>query len=136
MPNTIITPEIVAREALMVLRNNAVMANLVHRDYESEFVSAVGDTITVRKPAAFTAKEFASILKKLLILCIMAVAHIVDSGVLRALTVGFLLANECISVLENASRCGIPFPKKLIAVLEQLRDSKADGGNPTDGDKV
>ena len=58
MPNTILTPQIIAREALMVLRNNAVMANLVHRDFSNEFVAGVGDTITVRKPAKFDAKEF------------------------------------------------------------------------------
>ena len=58
MANTILTPAIIAREALMVLRNNAVMANLVHRDYSDEFVGKVGDTITVRKPASFSAKEF------------------------------------------------------------------------------
>lgn len=58
MPNTILTPNIIAREALMVLRNNAVMPRLVHRDYSSEFVAGVGDTITIRKPATFEAKEF------------------------------------------------------------------------------
>ena len=58
MANTILTPDIIAREALMVLRNNAVMAKLVHRDYSDEFVSGVGDTITIRKPATFEAKEF------------------------------------------------------------------------------
>lgn len=58
MANTFITPKIVAREALMVLRNNAVFANLVHRDYASEFVAGVGDTITIRKPAKFEAQEF------------------------------------------------------------------------------
>lgn len=58
MPNVILTPDIIAREALMVLRNNAVMANLVHRDYENEFVAGVGDTVTIRKPAVFEAKEF------------------------------------------------------------------------------
>lgn len=58
MPNTFLTPDIIAREALMVLRNNAVMANLVHRDYSREFVAGVGDTITIRKPATFEAKEF------------------------------------------------------------------------------
>lgn len=58
MPNTFLTPDIIAREALMVLRNNAVMANLVHRDYSREFVGRVGDTITIRKPATFTVKEF------------------------------------------------------------------------------
>lgn len=59
MSNNFLTPDIIAREALMVLRNNAVMANLVHRDYSSEFVAGVGDTITIRKPATFEAKEYA-----------------------------------------------------------------------------
>lgn len=58
MANNILTPEVIAREALMVLRNNAVMANLVHRDYSEDFVGAVGDTITVRKPATFVANEY------------------------------------------------------------------------------
>lgn len=56
--NNFLTPEIIAREALMVLRNNAVMANLVHRDYSDEFVAGVGDTITIRKPASFVANEY------------------------------------------------------------------------------
>lgn len=60
MANTFLTPDIIAKEALMVLRNNAVMANLVHRDYSSEF-AAVGDEITVRKPATFTAKEYPNV---------------------------------------------------------------------------
>ena len=58
MANTFLTPSVVAREALMVLENNLVMANLVHRDYSDEFVQ-VGDTVTIRKPAKFTAKNFA-----------------------------------------------------------------------------
>lgn len=78
-------------------------------------------------------KGFSGILKKVLLFCVVAVAHIIDSatnagGVLRALTIGFLLANECISVLENAGRCGIKLPKKLLAVLEQLRGSDESVG--------
>ena len=57
MANTFLTPSIIANEALMVLQANMVMADLVHRDYSSEFVN-VGDTITVRKPANFVAKNF------------------------------------------------------------------------------
>lgn len=57
MGNTFLTPSIIAKEALMTLRNNAVMANLVHRDYSDEFAS-VGDTISVRKPATFVANEY------------------------------------------------------------------------------
>ncbi|MFT4300387.1 MAG: P22 phage major capsid protein family protein [Desulfovibrio sp.] len=59
MPNTFLTPDIIAREALMILQSNTVMAGLVYRDYEGEFTPAkVGDTITIRKPASFEAKEF------------------------------------------------------------------------------
>lgn len=60
MSNTLITPSIVAREALMVLENNMVLGNLVHRDYSNEFVSGVGETVTIRKPATFVANEFDS----------------------------------------------------------------------------
>lgn len=57
MPNTFILPSIVANEALMVLENNLLMAGLVHRDYSPEFAH-VGDTISVRKPASFVARNF------------------------------------------------------------------------------
>ena len=58
MANTLLTTDVIARQALMVLRNNAVMANLVYRDYSSEFVAGRGDTISIRKPATFVANEF------------------------------------------------------------------------------
>ena len=57
MSNNFLTPEVVAKEALMVLTGNLVMADLVHRDYSDEFV-AVGDTVSIRKPAKFVAKNF------------------------------------------------------------------------------
>ncbi len=57
MGNTFLTPNIVAKEALMVLESNLTMANLVHRDFDDEFAQ-VGDTISIRKPARFTAKNF------------------------------------------------------------------------------
>ena len=57
MANTFLTPEVVAKEALMVLSSNLVMADLVHRDYAEELVG-VGDTVSIRKPAKFVAKNF------------------------------------------------------------------------------
>ncbi len=59
MTTTLITPLIVAREALIALENNMVMGNLVHRAYEKEFKS-VGATVVVRKPTSFTATAFTS----------------------------------------------------------------------------
>lgn len=58
MANTFLTPDIIAQRALATLYETTVMAQLVHRDYEPEFQSRVGDTITIRKPAVFTASEF------------------------------------------------------------------------------
>lgn len=58
MANTFLTPQVIAMEALAILRNQLVMADLVHTDYANEFVK-VGDTITVRKPATLVANDFA-----------------------------------------------------------------------------
>lgn len=58
MANTFLTPDVIARAALATLYENTVAAQLVHRDYSTEFVAKVGDTITIRKPAVFEAEEF------------------------------------------------------------------------------
>lgn len=50
--NSLITPSIIAKEALMQLENNLVMGQLVHRDYSKEFTK-VGSTISIRKPVKF-----------------------------------------------------------------------------------
>lgn len=59
MANTIITPSIIAKEALMQVENNLVMGKLVHREYKKEFVK-VGDSISVRKPVKFTVTDGAT----------------------------------------------------------------------------
>jgi hypothetical protein len=59
LTTTLITPLIVAREALISLENNMVMGNLVHRGYEKEFKN-VGATVITRKPTVFTATAFTS----------------------------------------------------------------------------
>lgn len=59
MSNDLLTPSIIGKEALLVLENNLVMANLVHRDISQEF-QHVGSTITIRKPASFTATAFST----------------------------------------------------------------------------
>jgi hypothetical protein len=50
--NTLLTPTIIAKEALMQLTNNLGMSQHVHKAYKNEFVK-VGSTITVRKPNKF-----------------------------------------------------------------------------------
>lgn len=60
MANTFITPTVVARRALATLYNSTVFLPLVWRDYNEEFQAKVGDAVTIRKPATFTAAEFSS----------------------------------------------------------------------------
>lgn len=57
MANQFLTVQEIAREALLRLRENQVMARLVHTDHSNEFANK-GDTVQVRKPAVFEAKEF------------------------------------------------------------------------------
>lgn len=52
MTETLITPDIIAREALFQLKNNMIIGNMVHREYVDEF-SKVGDTVRIRKPNKF-----------------------------------------------------------------------------------
>ncbi len=60
MANTVITPSIIAREALRHLENHTVMASLVHREYRPEFSGGQGDSITIRKPVKFTVTDGAT----------------------------------------------------------------------------
>ncbi len=50
---TLLTPTIIAKESLIALENNLVMAALVHRDYSKEF-QKVGSTVIIRKPTTFS----------------------------------------------------------------------------------
>lgn len=82
---------------------------------------------------------FKGIAKKVIILALVAVGHILDVHVLkgvavcRSAVIGFYLANEGISILENAGELGIPLPKKLIAVLKQLKDKEDKDGDSNNG---
>lgn len=59
MPNAIITPTIIAKEAIMQLENNLVLGNNVHREYKKEFVK-VGNSVNVRMPVDFTVTDGAT----------------------------------------------------------------------------
>ena len=95
---------------------------LVILDYISGVIAAA---VEKRLSSEVGAKGIA---KKIFMLLIVALANIVDINVigdghvLKTVTVVFYICNECISLIENAGRIGVPVPKKLLDVLEQLRD--------------
>lgn len=68
------------------------------------------------------------IFKKVVIFTLVAVAHVIDSklvgtgSAIRTAVIFFYLSNEGISIIENATRLGLPVPAKLVNILEQLKD--------------
>ena len=67
---------------------------------------------------------FYGLLKKATILVVVMVAVQLDTAlnldnVMRYLAIGFYIANEGLSILENAGEIGIPLPEKLKESLEK-----------------
>lgn len=91
-----------------------------------DYISGVLAAVVEKKLSSEVGAK--GIAKKIFMLLIVAVANIVDINVigeghvLKSVTVVFYIANECISLIENAGRLGVPVPKKLLDVLEQLKN--------------
>ena len=64
MPNTLITPSMIAKEALMQLENNLVFANQVHREYAKEFKGGQGASVAIRRPVKFNTSNGATLVKQ------------------------------------------------------------------------
>lgn len=75
-----------------------------------------------------SAVGFRGLFKKVLIFALVGVGHLLDSAVigrgsvLRTAIIFFYLANEGISMTENAANLGLPIPKKLRDVLAQIQE--------------
>lgn len=71
---------------------------------------------------------FRGIFKKVTILCLVSVAHMIDlyvigsSAVVMSATAMFYVGNEGLSIIENAADLGIPLPPPLIKALKQISD--------------
>ena len=71
---------------------------------------------------------FRGICKKALIFALVGMGHILDThiigsgSVLRTAVIFFYISNEGVSLLENATHLGLPVPKKIKIILEQLHD--------------
>lgn len=69
---------------------------------------------------------FRGIARKVSILLVVMIAVLLDrlinadNWIFRSLCAYFYIANEGISILENAAELGVPIPQKLKSVLKQL----------------
>ena len=77
---------------------------------------------------------FRGIFKKVMVFLLVGIANIIDAQVigtgcvLRTAVIFFYISNEGVNLLENAGHLGLPIPKKLKEILEQLHDRAEDGG--------
>ena len=103
-----------------------------------DYVSGVMCAIIDKKLSS--AVGFKGICKKVFILMLVGVAHIIDLHVvgtgsaLRGAVICFYMSNEGLSLLENAAHIGLPIPDKLRDILSQLHDKERDTTDQGDGE--
>lgn len=102
-----------------------------------DYVSGVMCAIIDRKLSS--AVGFKGVCKKLFILMLVGVAHIIDlhvvgtGSVLRGAVICFYMSNEGLSLLENAAHVGLPIPDKLKDILAQLHDKDRENDTTDQG---
>ena len=102
-----------------------------------DYISGVMCAIIDKKLSS--AVGFKGICKKVFILMLVGVAHIIDLHVvgtgsaLRGAVICFYMSNEGLSLLENAAHIGLPIPDKLRDILTQLHDKERDTTDQGDG---
>ncbi len=80
------------------------------------------------------------ITKKAFMLLIVIMGNIIDTNligqgnVVRTAVIFFYIMNECISIIENAGNLGLPVPKKLVKILEQIEDTEGLYGDNSKDD--
>ena len=97
---------------------------LIIADYITGVIVAI---VKKRLSSEIGAKGIA---KKILMLIVVAVANVLDVQIigggagLRNITIIFYAANEVISLLENTGKLGVPYPPKMLEMLEQLKNKE------------
>ena len=82
-----------------------------------------------------SAAGFKGIAKKIMILCLVSICHIIDvhvigdKSIIMSAATMFYIGNEGISILENAVQIGIPVPQILKKTLKQLSDKEKEENN-------
>lgn len=91
----------------------------------ADFLSGIAASAT--EGAMSSKVGYVGIIKKLGIFVIVAMAHQLDlifgnTNALRDAAVFFYMANELISVVENAGRIGLPLPPSITKVIAALKE--------------
>lgn len=91
---------------------------------------ATGVVVAYYKHQLSSEVGFKGIAKKIIILCLISIGHMIDvyvigsNAVVMSATAMFYIGNEGLSILENAADLGIPLPPPLIKALKQISDAQ------------
>ena len=90
-----------------------------------DYISGIINAILKKKLSSKVGAK--GIFKKCYILLLVGSINLLGNAIgiseIRYIVISFYLANEGISLIENASEIGVPIPKKIIEVLEQLKST-------------
>ena len=85
-----------------------------------------GCAAAIKKKKLNSSVGYMGVLKKIIILLLVWVGFELDKALgsqfLRNAIIFFYASNEGVSVLENTSKLGVPYPDKLKNILEQLKE--------------
>lgn len=96
-----------------------------------DYITGVIEAISTKKLSSRVGGK--GIAKKIYILILVGVSNLLGNSLeiegLRYIVISFYLANEGISIIENATRIGVPIPKKIVDVLDQLKSKGSEEVN-------
>lgn len=87
-----------------------------------------GVMVAITKKTLSSSTGFYGLCRKIMIFIIVGIASVIDynlfpdTAAIRTATIFFYVANEGISILENASLLGVKFPKKMEEVFLQMKE--------------
>ena len=90
-----------------------------------------GVAVAIKQKKLSSEVGFWGLVRKVCIIALVGVAHFVDvyvmhtGDIFRTAIAMYYIGNEGISLLENIGNLGVKLPKKLLDVLEQIRNDNS-----------
>jgi len=100
-------------------------------DYLTGWIVAIlGNSTKTESGHLSSEVAWRGLLKKGLALLVVLLGTLLDKAagqnVFRSMAVWFYIANEGLSILENLALAGVPFPRGVMRLLEQMKDEHDD----------
>ena len=114
-------------------RTAILLAALMGADYVSGVLAAaLGRSRKTAHGRLSSQAGWKGLLRKAVILLVVGLSVLLDwyvgqgSAMFQTAVMWFYISNETLSLLENLGRCGVPIPKKLRDMLEELGKSEEE----------